>query len=228
MGPSATPEPGAPVLTTPGFTHRLRDDCQVHRGLDSEVMIEQEPTNSDDSGGTPDKPEGRSVPRAFPSPPSDPWILRRLIACRKTPQGNLSGNWSQDPIPVRFGPYVKPRPAGRLTEWRAVRAAAGSHIFILLRMAQTAREDFRAWLVLDEGPRRSVIERWEYHGGHAPDGMHSQSWCGGRTLPMDRRPSTHPAACLVRATVTAEITCIGRGRRSGLLPATASRSRCPR
>jgi hypothetical protein len=71
------------------------------------------------------------VPHAFVSPPSDPWILRRLIACRKTPQGNPTSNWSQDPIPVRFGPYVTPRPAGRLTEWRAVRAAAGSHIFIL-------------------------------------------------------------------------------------------------
>lgn len=121
-------------------------------------------------------------------PPSDPWILRRLIACHKSPQGNPPSNWSQEPIPIRYGPYPKPRPPGRLTEWRAVHAAAGRHVFVLLCMAQTAREDFRAWLVLEEGQRRSVIERWEYHGAHTPDGIHSHSWCA------EARPAAGPSS----------------------------------
>jgi hypothetical protein len=137
------------------------------------------------SRGPPEKPARRSLPEGFPDlPPSDPWIIRRLIACRKIPRGNQPNSWSQDPVPTRFGPYPRPRPPGRLTEWRAVRAAAGRRVFILLCMAQTAREDFRAWLVLEDDQRRSVIERWEYHGGHTPDGIHSHSWCAEPRPPV--------------------------------------------
>ena len=53
----------------------------------------------------PEKPARRSLPEEFPDqPPSDPWIIRRLIACRKSPQGNLPNSWSQDPIPIRLAP----------------------------------------------------------------------------------------------------------------------------
>jgi len=55
-------------------------------------------------------------------------------------------------------------------------------------MAQTAREDFRASLVLEDDQRRSVIERWEYHGAHTPDGIHSHSWCA------EARPPTGPSS----------------------------------
>src|SRR5208337_5297077 len=112
------------------------------------------------SRGPPEKRARRSLPEDFSDQPlSDPWIIRRLIACHKSPQGNQPNSWSQDPIPTRFGPYPRPRPPGRLTERRAVRAAAGRRVFILLCMAQTAREDFRAWLVMEDGQRRLVIER---------------------------------------------------------------------
>ena len=128
--------------------------------------------------GAPDKAAARSMPEAFPNhPPSEPWVLRRLIGCRKSPLSAPVVQWSQEPIPTRFGPYPKPRPPGRLTEWRAVRASAGKLTFSLLCMAQTARDDFRAWLVLEDDQKRFVIERWEYHGAHAPDGIHSHSWC---------------------------------------------------
>lgn len=121
----------------------------------------------------------RSLPEGFPDyPPSDPWLLRRLIACRKSPEGYAANIWSQEPIPPRFGPYPRPRPVSRNTEWRAIRMTGGScHTFILLCMVQAARQDFRAWLVLEDGDRRAVIERWEHHGGHKPDGIHSHSWC---------------------------------------------------
>jgi len=85
--------------------------------------------------------------------------------------------WSQQPIPTRLGPYPKPRPAGRYTEWRAARLASEPFHFILLCLAQTSRDDFRAWLILEDDERRFVIERWEHHGGHTPDGIHSHTWC---------------------------------------------------
>src|SRR5208337_868674 len=123
--------------------------------------MSDKPTPGDGGSlGAQGKPATRSLPDEFADqPPSDPWILRRLIACRKSPQRNPPRHWSQEPIPTRYGPYPKPRPPGRLTEWRAIRAAAGRRVFVLLCMAQTAREDFRAWLVLEEGQRRLVIER---------------------------------------------------------------------
>jgi hypothetical protein len=148
-------------------------------------MVDEPTPEGSGLPGASEKPVRRSLPETFPNhPPSDPWILRRLIACRKLPQGNPPINWSQEPIPTRFGPYPKPRPAGRLTEWRAIRAAAGRLRFILLCMAQTAREDFQAWLVLDDNQRRSVIERWEHHGAHTPDGIHSHSWCAETNPPF--------------------------------------------
>ncbi len=127
----------------------------------------------------------RTPPTVFgDQPPTEPWILRRLIACRKEPVGGTMGRWSRDSIPTRFGPYPRSRPAGRLTEWRAVRTSSGPYTFILLCLAQTARDDFRAWLVLEEDQQRSVIERWEHHGGHNPDGIHSHTWCAERHAPM--------------------------------------------
>jgi hypothetical protein len=126
----------------------------------------------------PDKPVDRVLPETFSNyPPSEPWIVRRLIKCRKSPLGRPLVRWSQEPIPVRFGPYPRARPPGRLTEWRAVRATSGTHTFSMLCMAQPTREDFRAWLVLGDEQKRSVIERWEYHGAHTPFGNHSHTWC---------------------------------------------------
>src|SRR5581483_239172 len=135
------------------------------------------------SGGQASNAEGVRTSARRPLPtefldyaPSAPWIIRGLIACRKTPHGDQPRSWSQEPIPIRFGPYPRTRPPGRLTEWRAIRAISDRHNFILLCMAQAGREDFRAWLILEDGPRRSIIERWEYHGAHRPDGLHSHSW----------------------------------------------------
>lgn len=130
------------------------------------------------SSDAPDEPARRVMPTSFPGhPPSDPWVIRRLICCVKSPLGKPTDRWSQEPIPTRFSPYPKPRPSGRLTEWRVIRAKAGSFTFSLLCMVQAAREDYRAWLVLEVDQRRSVVERWEYHGAHTPDGVHSHSWC---------------------------------------------------
>ncbi len=65
--------------------------------------MSDEPSREDrGSLGAPEKPARRSLPDEFPDqPPSDPWILRRLIVCRKLPQGNPPSQWSQEPIPTR-------------------------------------------------------------------------------------------------------------------------------
>ncbi len=129
-------------------------------------------------------PAMRVLPVGFSGdPPSAPWVLWRLITCRKTPRGRQTNQWSRDPIPTRFSPYPKPRPLGRHMEWRAVRAEAGPHVFVVLCMVQAVRNDFSAWLVLEHGQIRSVIERWEYHGAHKLDGVHSHSWCATASVP---------------------------------------------
>jgi len=117
-------------------------------------------------------------------PPSAPAVLRRLISCRKWPSGHQANQWSRDPIPVRLGPYPRPRPPSRHMEWRAVRATGGQHVFVVLCMVQVARSDFQAWLVIELSQGRAVIERWEYHGAHSIDGLHSHSWCATAGAPI--------------------------------------------
>lgn len=148
-----------------------------------------EPTEKDESWGdwaSPELPAQTQLSQGISGRTlSEPAILRRLITCRKTPQGKGPTAWSQDPIPPRFSPYPKPRPPGRLTEWRAIRASAAELTFIVLCLVQPAREDFRAWLVIEnDAGGRSVLVRWEHHGAHAPDGIHSHSWCAEPQPPV--------------------------------------------
>ncbi len=104
--------------------------------------------------------------------------------------------WRNDPISPRLSPFPKTRPAPAGGVWRSLTAAAETQMFMVFSQVQEGRENFKAYLALEQDGVWQVLVRLENHGGHP--GLHVHDWCGTGEPPIGGKsfeaPNRRPKA----------------------------------
>ncbi len=101
--------------------------------------------------------------------------VRHLISQKKT-QRSDSG-WQTTDMPPRHSPiYTKSRPIRAGWKWRAAHCESENGVkYILTALCNTARDNWKAVLMLETDAGTSVVARFEHHGSHP--GLHAHSHC---------------------------------------------------
>ncbi|MGP0058732.1 MAG: hypothetical protein ACLPID_05550 [Beijerinckiaceae bacterium] len=100
--------------------------------------------------------------------------VRQLIERRKTIISETA--WSSSDMQPKHSPvYTKTKPMKAGWRWRSARIESDGLNFILTAECNTARDNWKAMLILDNDAGASVVGRLEYHSSHP--GLHAHAHC---------------------------------------------------
>lgn len=105
--------------------------------------------------------------------------VRRLISERKSPSGE-SGDWSTNDLPPRWcSIYERSRTTRAGWQWRSLRARANGRDYLAVAQCNPRRDNWKSVLILETDAGPSVVARFEYHGSHPGNHVHSNCATSG-------------------------------------------------
>jgi hypothetical protein len=94
-----------------------------------------------------------------------PVKMRALLAIRLAKAVVEAGRWRQEKMPRHAFPLSKSKgyALGSQWDWCVYRLSAGIGFFKLLIAFHAGKEEYRAWLALEDGADSALLARLEYH-----------------------------------------------------------------